>query len=401
MIKNSKQFILGVLFFLPLFIVSCSDVPGPIGSDLVSDQGVEKGMLIDSTHSKNNTVVVHSPLGTTATFLLGRNSEAEALALLKFIPANSALKDRLAAGKIVIDTALVTLTRTYKLGAEPTSFNFQGFRILNDWNSTTINYDTLVNKVQYGSQNIVSSYGGTDTASTRFFLNKSMVLDWMNAAVNDSFATKNYGFLLTPPAGANTILGFEGLTDLYTNPPALRIAYHDADSTADSPRFFVVNTDADAHTLRLLDSTRYASSENIVLQNGIIRDARIWFDYNALPSNIIIHHCELILTKKDTLYQYTESPNYVSDVRAYYLSDSTGMSVNVNYTSKFSVTDDKFTADVTSIVSTFVAAGQHINIGLFSSNRYLGANGLVFYGSNAADLSKRPKLKIIYSRREK
>lgn len=397
----NKKFLIvifSIVLILPFLIISCSDVPGSLGDDLLTDQSVKADVLYDSLHSKDGTSVLHSSLGSTYSILVGRNTELEAVALVKFNPALEALKERLLLGKIVIDTALVTLTRTYILGNETDAFDYEAFPVLNSWTSTDINVDSL-SKLQFSTTNIITQRAGDDTVSSRFHLDKNKVIDWMKVAADTSIALKNYGFMIKPTAGTKKILGFEGITTSYTSPPSLYIVYHDADSN-DVRRSLTAYSDADVHTMRLFDSTKYASENIILLQNGVIRDGRYWFDYNLLPKNIVIHYCSLTLTKqKDSPYNFTGSPDYISDIKAYYLSDSASMSVNTSYSGTFSITDDNYTADITSIASVFAAEKKNFNIGIFSSSRYIGADAIAFYSSKATNIAQRPRLKIVYSKR--
>jgi len=381
-----KRFALIIITNICMIILSgCGDDPASIGTDILKDDLIniiEKDSFADSLTQSSSYFKRVLPLEKSSTLLIGRSANVESSILMKFsLPMPDSLETDLLNGTINVLSAKVLLVQVYSFGDSTASFDFSVHSITSKWSNNGFTSDSLA-FLNYDPLDVSSNRNYLNDDSLEFDLDNQLVLNWLKAQADTNIPADN-GIYLKPSENAQKIVGFLAI-------PILAVSIEKNGAYGDTLRF-TTYSDVSA----VVGSVPAASSENIVIQNSVEFESKLWFDLSSLPKVAKINYAELTLTL-DTTESITGS-NYTKYIRANFLTDSSSNSLDSNLTATISVSGAVYKGEITNLVQNWVNGTDNQGILLTSAFLGEGAELLSFKGSNSGDLAVKPRLKIIYT----
>ncbi|MGE5806517.1 MAG: hypothetical protein ACM34M_12050 [Ignavibacteria bacterium] len=383
----TKRFALIIIISIYMIILSgCGDDPASIGTDILKDDLIniiEKDSFADSLTQSSSYYKRVLPLGESSTLLIGKNSNVESSILIKFfLSMPDSLETDLLNGNINVLSAKVLLTQVYSFGDSTASFDFSVHSTTSNWSQSSFTSDSL-SFLNYDPLDVSSNRHYLNDDSLEFDLDNQLVLNWLKAQADTNIPADN-GIYLKPSENAQKITGF-------LDPPLLTINIEKSGVYDTTLRFITY-----AEVSAVVGSVPSANSENIVIQNSVEFESKLWFDLSSLPKVAKINYAEVTLIL-DTTETITGSV-YTKYVRANLLTDSASNSIDSNLTSApIAVSGAVYKGEITHFVQNWVNGRD--NQGMLITSAFLGEGVelLSFKGSNSADLAVRPRLKIIYT----
>lgn len=388
-----------ILCLSGLYLVGCSDDPTSLGKNFFTGQGLKLDSLIlvgtpDTATAK--TYYTPTPHYGVRYLLVGRSQadNLEAQTLLNFNPKLVAYNDLFRANTNPIDSAQLILNPLYQYGADTTeTMTITGHVVNSIWNYSTVTVDTTIS---YDANPIFTA--NLNDTSTIIPLNKNVVFNWFLASLDTNPVGVNYGLLLKPTGNISKhIVGLEALTSSASYPPTLKVYVHRNGAAVDSFSYYV-NTNT-----HLVYPARHDSVSGIILQSGVASKAFLQFKLNQLPKDVIINSAYLTLHQDTLNSKYGSVGGSLFTSACYAYADSVGASepltVDYNYYGALSSSNGVSTANIFGIVNRFYLLGQDARIILRNSYYEDGVEKYLFYDPQTADRSKRPLLKIYYTKR--
>jgi|ERR1035437_2313013 hypothetical protein len=385
-----------VLTFITLNLISCSDDPSSIGSAFLSRDFIK----LDSLDSFKDTLPQFSytykhiiPLGFSSTLLLGTKGDNVATMLLSFnIVVPDSIKADLISNAITVSSAVVQLYKNYNYGDSTAPIDYSVHSINTTWTSSGFTVDSLPPHLQYDAADVSSNKSFTDTLY-QFNLSNDLALKWLNIYANSQ--TPDNGVVVIPTQNSGKIVGFYALTSATNvNIPFLVVVLNKPSVYANDTLKFSTTADLSVIT----GNQPQNQTENIFVQSSIELESRIQFNLSKVPEHAIINYAELQLTIDTT--QSVFGSAYSDQLTAYYITDSTridSFSTNqVTLNRIGSLYTGNITTYVQNWVSTKINEGIQVRAGTYDTGLELWA----LKGTKAADPSKRPRLKIIYTNKK-
>lgn len=398
--KSLLKYILLPVLLLSLFI-SCNEDPTSVGSDLIPDGDKLQFKQLDSKDTplrqSSFTFEKNINLGTSSILLLGKNSYAESVMLLRFfIPFTDSMVTYYKNNKFKIKQVWMEMVPTYKLGESTQNFSFSAHQVRSEWSSLGFTKDSLTS-LKYDHQDIASAKNLKDTLLT-FQVDTKVIEEWLKFRSDSLSAPKNFGLLLKPSDNCQRFLGFNayGLTDVpYL--PLIRVVYEQNSTLIDT---LVANPFMDQH---IVTGTLPEPSQYIFLMGGLSLRNFLSFDLSLLPKDIVINSAKLELSI-DTLKTFDGTPSSDSIfVKAFkdsltreYTADSLVVSV---LTKKGAI----YSGEITWLVQKWASAiddytNQGMELSLSDEERSVAR--IAIYGSKSIEHTLRPRLKIIYMQKK-
>ena len=363
--------------------VSCSDEPNPVGIGLLPPIDL---VSIDTVVTREATSVTFKQFisPNDRSLLVGTYSGYEARSLIRF----PSLPDTL--GDALVDSAALRMDPFYGFGDTAAPLTFTIHKILKPWSETTATWDSVnadfYDDVQRGSFSDVVS----DTTVLKVTLDPALAQDWLKAAAD---STDQFGMILLPASGLSVIKGFASFqSTLPAFRPTLVIVYEqsgrrDTLTSNVGSDLFVANVDLDQ------------KPELMYIQAGVSYRSRLRFALSAIPANAIVHNATLELTinrsESEPQQRGADSLLFV-----YHVSDSSTNEFETPGERGFGVdgNPDAVAVNLTKSVQRWVLgeSNQGIILGSFDEEAVL--DRIAFFSPLASDSSKRPRLKVTYSR---
>ena len=394
MIKKFFPFLIPAIF--ALILISCNDSPTDLGVGYVDNLdgvGLYKFSSDSVTQSSNSFEHVYS-LGGSARLLIGKAENASAYSMIKykFSLADTIIAD-IKSNKINVLDSWVSLVKDYKFGDSSAAFDYNVYKINSGWSSSTFSADSFnLGLLSYDNVN-VSSFRETDNDTLyTFHLDTTVTSSWLHSFADTSLDYTNYGILISPKSESQKVLGFSALSSTGEDQPLLTYVI-------EKPGVYIDTVYAYTYAdISFVTGNRFdAGPENLVIQSSLSTEAKLFFDLSSLPKDITINSATLTLTV-DTLQTKVGKP-YNNALTAYLIADSTIDSVYSGVYASLSRSGATFTGKVTELVRTI--GGNITNQGFIvkASSELYGIEIFAIKGSNAANVSQRPKLEIVFSRR--
>ena len=390
--KNKLASIL--LFLISIaFFVSCEDEPSSIGVELISgdlivvktfDSGID-AVSQSSSYFKN--VIT---LGSSTWILLGKYQDIEASTLLKFIFGFSdSLRTDVIDGKINVMDAWIVLRDRYTYGDTLASMEFTTHKVNSNWSFTQFTIDSL-SKLQYENEDIGSNLIATDTNYT-FNLDESVVLSWMKNSA-DNMLESNHGIYLKPKEMSGKVTGFEALTAISSEAAKLFVVIEKAGVYTDTINGFIIGD------VGLVDGEVPNLPPGLIgMQSSIAINSKLKFDVAGLPKGLVVNKAELILTK-DSLNS-VPGTTFSNTLRASLLRYSDSLNTQGSAVS-LTFSNNEYIGNITSFLRRWIDTGENNGLLLQAGNQVDGLELFAIFGSDAADLSLRPALKVTYTIKE-
>jgi len=383
LIRLSAIFV--VLYVFILLLNGCSDDPASIGRDLLKDDRInilEKDSFTDSLNQSSSYFKRVVPLRDANTLLIGKKANVESSLLLKFFLAlTDTLANDLLNDRINVLSAKVLLAQTYTFGDSTAPFDFSVHNIISSWSDSSFTADSLP-LLQFDPADAASNINFISGDTLEFDLNIQNVLTWLKVRADTNIADDN-GIFIKPSDNAQKIAGFSIIPELiiFIEKPGV---YQDSLTFGPSSEINAVTGSVPA-----------VSSENIVVQNSVLFESKLWFDLSSIPKTALINYAELTLTL-DTNETITGSA-YTGYIRAFFLTDSLNNSIDSINLASITRSGNLYKGDITHYVQNWVNGTDNQGMLLTPVMTGEGVELLSFKGSSSADLSVRPRLKIVYT----
>ena len=393
-----------VLAFITLNLVSCSQDPAAIGSVFVAKDIINLDSLDsskDTLLSSSNTYKHIIPLGYSTTLLLGIKDDNVATMLLRFnFSLSDAMKADLRNDSLVVTSAAVQLYQCYTYAAadstQPVDYTVHSVSPNTTWTSTGFTVDSLPNVLinKNPTDESISSNVPKIFSDSLFQFNistdlaKSWLLNFANSGTPDN------GIVVIPTQNSKKIVGFYALTSSTTvSIPYLVVVVKKPGVYDNDTLKFSTTSDLSVITG---NPPQLNPAEDIFVQSSVELESRIKFDLSKVPKNVIINYAELQLTI-DLAHSAFGSSNPPDQLTASFITDSThidSLSINIIVLTRVG---SLYTGNITSYVQNWLSTKINEGIQIRSGTYDTGLELWALKGSNAADPSVRPRLKIIYT----
>lgn len=380
-----------LVFFAALFaLAGCEENPSDLGLNFISPEDTIGTHVLSSdadtiTISSSN-YAYHVPLAGSPNLLVGRYQSYESKGLIKLnnLPTNY---DSATVNSVKLNLRYTNYFFKDSLG----TLDFTVNRINRDLNFSTITADS-VNASDFEAASS-GSYNGNpvDTAMIVVTLNNQLMEDWLEHAADSSHPIENQGIGLLPTGASNTIKGFFSAAVNGLQPSIDIIVTKNGET--DTLNF------SDLQTTSIADAPLSAPAERMLVQSGVAFRTFLTFDLAKLPSNVIINDAQIQVTLDEPASFI--STNYSNRLGVSMIIDSSAKTDTFRVVpSTQTFVNDVYTIKITPFV-------QYWNKGLFQNNGlniYASTEGqtldqFMLYSTNASDITRRPKLRIIYTLR--
>lgn len=382
-------FSIGLLFF-----AGCNDSPTDLGSDYLNQDGIEVIKFDTSQDSMYQHITpfkyVYS-LASSSYDLLGSSENITSKLLLKFIFAfPDSVKEDILNNNLIIKESWVEMVKQYSFGDSTAYFDYDVFKVNNYW-SSLFSADSL-SKLGYENTDYSYDHKIENDTLYKFGIDNSIVIPWLQNYSDTSIGNNN-GILLSPKQGTNRIIGFIGYNYYAINDPRLKIVFEKPGVYADTITGFI-----SSDISLVLGELPNVGSENVPIQSSLSGELKVFFDLSVLPKDVTINSANLSFTV-DSAYTKTGSV-YTNSLKVYLFTDSTDITVSSSYISVLDRNDSKFTGSITDMVRAIHNGTENQGFLVKASSDLDGVETFALKGSHASDVTKRPKLEIVYSRKK-
>lgn len=401
-IKKISIFLLTLLIFAKL-LSGCNELPSEITYSLLYDTTSVIPITSDSVDflTGGQTKYVFAKIFNTGSIFIGAWNGYRAASLLRFKESN--LPDTLLwLTEDRIDSVVLVLPFDIYLFGDSSNRNlsFKVFLINQYW-TNQVTWDSIFsnwvpnNKVDPIS--IGSFSGKVETKDTitevTVPLSKSFILDWLK---KNADSIPIWGLLVAPDPTCNIIhqISAQFITESKVNHPRLNVYYKHPDG---SDRIWKIYSAIDAS---VIDVPEVDTTNSFVIQSGFSYRVSLRLDVSKLPQFSAIHFAQLELTidPKNTLYGNTGLDSVFTG--GYFGTNPLDSVPEISFLGR-RIGEKVYFYKVSTPIELWLKEDGKGELVLYSYywNEVRTLNRIAFYGFDAPDPQKRPKLKIIYSKR--
>jgi hypothetical protein len=391
-----------LLSFYILLLTACNDSPTDIGSGLVSQDGVivtKFNSAVDSMNQSWHSFKYVYSLASSNIIMVGKSENVESKILIKFVfGLPDTLKQDIIKDSIIIKESWIEMNKAYDFGDLNGVFNFDVFKVNNFW-TASFSADSFAN-LNYDNINLGSNFQSTNDTAYSFNIENSLVIPWLINASDTSLGSNN-GILLSATANTQRIMGFTAYNISALNDPRLKIVFEKPGVYADTITGYVASDIS-----IVLGNLPVVNTENIVIQSSLCAEAKVFFDLSVIPKDATINSANLTFTidssetKTGSTFNNALYIYLFSDSSTYLSSDSSIYGLNSNYVHTLNRNSNTFSGLITDMVRAIHAGLDNQGFLVKAAGEVNGVEIFALKGSNAADVVKRPKLEIVYSRKK-
>jgi hypothetical protein len=383
-----------IILFTLFNILSCSDDPTSIGIDLLDGD-----YLIVSTFDTQDDTVTQStsffkevvPLGFSNNVLIGKRDELEATTLMNFLfSIADSLRQDFLDGNITVNQAFMELTPTYTYTDESAAYDFTVHEVTSNW-SVEFTSDSLDN-LSFNLEDLSSNKNFTDSIYT-FDLTSDFVLQWIKNSIDTSLGTNN-GLYFIPTMSTGKVVGFQALTATSSTAAKLKVVIEKPGSFVDTIRAFIF-----ADVSAIIADLPILPAVDIGVQASTTIQSRLFFDLSEVPRDIIINKAELILAE-DTLSSITGS-SFNPNLAVFKITDSSNVTIDESTGILLIKSNNIYTGNVTSLIISWINSEDNQGMVIRSASITEGLEFFAIKGREYPELSERPRLRIVFTSREK
>ncbi len=405
-----KNYIIVFLFLILVTFVSCSDDPSSVGADLFESGKFGELLDRDTLDSQKDTVSQKSMTfqGKKTTFqdasraLLGKisdqYSETSSSILMRFsFAVSSTHYSAIEKDSLRILEAYFYAKPNYVIGTSNGQFDFEAREILKNWSGDKFNKDSLA-KIERGASIVVGAKSISDSL-VKFNVSKEIAAKWLGkiAGIENTF---NYGVIFEPTNETNKVMGFFADHLDYEAMPEISIIVSAFDASPDTIKGYPLGYSSSM--VHVVDGNlKTTSSDRIILHSGIQSRGYIYFDLSKLPPAALIESAILTLTIDSSASDYSEKTIEQIVVAPSALKNQPDSLFRTSYVTYLYREKNAYIGEIKNTVQDLV--NREVNYG-FRLNSLEEVNSLsrfVFFGSDYADVTKRPKLIIHYTKKNK
>jgi len=394
-----RKYLFVIITLIAFTFFSCKESPrnfnsnllGPDQINLVNLDSYNAGLLQKSSSFK--TVI---ETGSSSTLILGNYTThsgnlQEASILIQFnyssIP-DSDKSDLINGDATVIDSWMI-FTKTYAFGDTTVSqIDFGAYKINTPWTPAGFTSDSLTN-FSYNSDDLSLQKSLTDSTNIyRVHVNSAAI---QNQISNYANSIQDNGIYLKPNAPGGTVWGFGSLSS--SSFPAIAVVVNKTGSYTDTLYFNALSD------LSVLSGDLPSTQGEIYLQSSLVGQSKIWFDVSNIPAGAIINQAKLIL--KTDLSNTVNGTVFNPSVLTFNIADSISNRVDSSLSPETITQADSSTyeGDITTFVQKWVFEKNNRGLLLTPQSGLSGMEIFAFKGSDASNLSQRPRLVIVYTKK--
>ncbi len=407
-------FLLAIVFMI-VFLSSCNEEPTFMGSTLLQDTvsifplSTSTTELITGASSfQHNFNIVN-----TGVMHIGKAGEITALSLLRFNEPIKTTDDYDFLLNYPIDKILSCKIKlfpnryTFGDSSNPSALSFKVYRVNNYWSNLT-SWDSLDANSVIDYSSAVASFTGQisqkdSMENIELDFDKEVFLNWVQNWYDYKNGDSNsivWGLAFVPDENSTVIRQFSGTNSATSEATEMTIVYKDTAGIIDS---LVIQKSIDKPIYKVPNF----NPDEMIVQGSLCFRTFLYFDVSMIPPNSAIHsaHLELTLNREKSLkgnhpLDTTLLGELPSDTSLY-----NGDDFIRSYYAEITGDVFKFTS-ITSAVEMWNrgsgTGGSGKGLIVFhpdgTENERWELDKLTFYGPNEPDSTKRPVLKIIYSR---
>jgi hypothetical protein len=415
------QYFCGIILLISVIFASCNDAPTQVGMDFLYDTVNVELITNDSiivnaySYSIKDTVELNS-----GGILVGIHNDIKAGALIRFNTFAVAENIRQIIRDRIVSCELHIYPQQYAIGDTASNqLNFEIKEITARWTPEETNSDNVFNSdALFINSRVIGNWSGNIERKDSM---DAIILDFPNEIcvewlekVGDGINIPEedivWGIAILPKSGSTIINGFKALNNykigsdgLFLSGSIIKVTYYKDEEKTELDSFEMRT----ANDCTFVESNENNDSEDLIIQGGVRIHSKIDFDISEIPQFACIHYAELTLT-------VNKEKSYSGNINS---TDSIALIKfnNANLGEKYGLAKDNtiigiYDSTTQTIIfkdflnfplnyflrnnngkGTLVLAFQDIN----QEANYI--NKFVFYGMNATDVSKRPKIKLVYS----
>lgn len=373
---------------------SCSDEPtalNSVGTQLLRTRVVVKDTTLGATASSS----FRQPVSMDGNVnLLGRSGNHVAYALVQFTSSLLPHRDTVN----VLSAELIFRAVTW-FGDSTATFGFTVHKITEGWNEASFQWDSLSLKPNFyesASRGTFSGVVQSDTQTITVPIDTGMVREWLQPRT-----ITQYGVILIPTAGTNVV---RGLNAFYFNTepdsikyyPTLRVIARGINTSTPDTSTYIYGFDTFVGNVTSLTN----DPELMYLQAGVAYRSRIQFDLTSIPKGAIINEAQLTLVENSAANKLTKFSGEKT-IAGHLLVSATDTTRFESFGELGKISSANiYTMKIRHAAQGWVR-GTAFNHGLLlrniSSNEFSSFDLYTFYNQTAADSTRRPRLKIIYT----
>ncbi|ROL58365.1 hypothetical protein D9V84_01125 [Bacteroidetes/Chlorobi group bacterium Naka2016] len=405
-----KSIISKLAYFLLLLIIieallsSCNELPTEITYSLLYDTTTVLPISSDSVNFfvQGKTKYVFAKIFNVGAIFVGGWNGFRSASLLRFKESN--LPDTLLwlTEDRIDSVRLVLPFQNYVFGDSLNSIlSFKVFLINQYW-TNQVTWDSvfdnwtpkpLINPTPIGSFSGKVNLNDS-IAELSISLQKSFILDWLKKN-KDSIPI--WGILIAPDQSCNVIhrISAQFVTEEKVSHPKIVVHYKYLDST---DRVWYIHSAIDAS---VVDVPKVDTLNFLTIQSGFSYRVAIEFDLSKIPKFSAIHYAqlEMFIDPENTIYGNSGLDTIFTG--GYFGTNPLDSVPMISFLGRREGTKVTF-YKVSSPLELWLKENGKGEIVLYSYywNESRTLNRISFYGLNATDPRKRPRLKIIYSSRK-
>lgn len=389
---NKRIFHLLTVFILIVSFISCSDAPNEVGSNLLVIDGVNVLKLdsnIDSIPQTSSSVKRVIPIGTSPRLLLGKYQNQTAYTLISFtFTLPDSIKRAIKNDSLEVIDAKAEMTLDYFYGDKNAPFDFSIYEINSFWNSANFTADSF-SALSYSNIDLSSNRVGNDSVY-KFNIDNNIVKSWLRYEVDTSLG-KNRGVLMFPQSQSQKIIGFVAFDPDFSRDTKIDVIVRKPGAYIDTLLAYVLSDVSVVIGDNQLDSN-YITIQSSLVYNGILK-----FDLSKLSKGSIVNFAQLSLTL-DTL-QSKFGNNFFNELSAHIITDADSLKINESVFYPLKRVGDKYVGDVSGMIRYWVSGNPNYGMLIKAGRELLGVEKFIIKGSSYPVYNDRPKLEIIYTKR--
>lgn len=401
---NQNKYLLFPLLFLAVVILamltqSCADDPSSLGLKFISPSETTGVKIFDSyidtmqITSRSDKFRVNT--WASSYLMVGTKGSYSAKSVIRFnyLPTTY--------DSATVNSAKLTLYyKNYYYPQTPVDSlgqtGFDIFKVQNSLNLQTVTLDS-VNSGTFGntSQGSYTGYLTADSQAITIDLNTTMVRDWLYVAQDTTWPNKNYGIVLSPNGGSNTIKAFYATqTNITKYKPSLQIIVTKNGQTD-------TITTQNAESVSFTDGSLSQGQQSFTVQSTVSYVEIMKFDVSHIPSTATINDVLVYLSVDSS--NTNLAPGAPRNVNFGFLTDTTGLVLSGNsYTSY--IENGKYVVRLINRLQPcpfqrWLDGQTNFGMAIISGNNNSNLDYYSFFNMNAADPQMRPRVVIKYTPR--
>lgn len=421
LIKNNilrLQIFCVAILLLAFAMSSCNDAPTQVGMDFLRDTiSIE---IITEQENENiipdaSSYLINTSQLNTGGILVGIADDLKAGALIRFntFGVPQSIREKIING--IVECKLYLYPEKYAYGDTVANYlDFEIKEVTNYWFHNETTSDEVFNSANlYVGGRDLGGWDGTinradSMDAIELDFDKELFVEWMEKVYDGEIAEEDivWGIAILPKPNSTIINRFRALNNFQANAnfSVIKVKYYKDEEKTEIDSIEVKS----ANECTFVETKEDNDSNDLIIQGGVRIHSKIDFDISEIPLFSCIHYAELILTLDETkshkeidfsdsiaLVQFTDiekhGEGYGSPRSNIVLGEYDSTSKTIVFKNLLNLPLNNFLRGNQG-KGTLVLTFRNLAIEANSLNKY------VFHGINAADTSKRPKIKIVYSK---